>query len=333
MKYFMFALLIFFTMISSAFSANPTEQGIRLFNQKEYQQAQQVLEKESENGNAYATFWLGVVQYRNRQQFEAGRTFLRAAEMGSPWAMGVLVPDNDTPCEFLGWPCDEKWRDKAIDGWEKEAEKGNGKALLQLQFYVDQWRNYIPYLGRHLIDEKYVEALKMGGYNATFYINRFSDFTSNEKADYLRIAAEGGYAPAMEALYYRMNTIGIDKAMEWIHKAVNLGYAEAAHSLFLSYSSGEKDAEGKIQIEPNPKLAYYYNQLSGALGGRMNDSDLIVEKLLIKDDAPVYDENGSPIYKVVVTKQEQAELDKKVEEFVKEIKPNMFLDETSIDLF
>lgn len=333
MKYFMFVLLLWLTMIRSAFSADLTEQGIRLFNQKEYQQAQQVLEKESENGNAYATFWLGVVQYRNRQQFEAGRTFLRAAEMGSPWAMGVLIPDNDTPCEFLGWPCDEKWRDRAIEGWEKEAEKGNGKALLQLQFYVSQWRNYIPYLGRYLIDEKYKEALKEGGLNATYYIDRFSAFPSKEKVDYLRFAAEKDFAPAMVSLFYRMDTIGVDAALEWAHKAIVLGYAEAANALYMSYTVGQKDTDGNYIIEPNPKKAYYYNRLSGALGGREESASQITETIRVKDNRPVTDSNGRPVFDILVTKQEQAELDKKVEEFVKDIKPNMFLDETSIDLF
>ncbi len=47
----------------------------------------------------------------------------------------------------------------------------------------------------------------------------------------------------------------------------------------------------------------------------------------------VFDENGKPMFKILVTTEEQAELDKQAEEFAKDIKPNMFLDETSIKLF
>ncbi|MEF1284895.1 sel1 repeat family protein, partial [Vibrio sp. M250220] len=45
------------------------------------------------------------------------------------------------------------------------------------------------------------------------------------------------------------------------------------------------------------------------------------------------DEEGRPVFKTLITKEEQAELDKQVAEFVKDITPNMFLDETSLELF
>ncbi len=47
----------------------------------------------------------------------------------------------------------------------------------------------------------------------------------------------------------------------------------------------------------------------------------------------VFDENGKPKFEILVTEEEQAKLDKQVKEFAKDIKPNMFLDETSMDLF
>lgn len=53
-------------LLHSAVWANtPIEQGIRLLNQKEYQQAQQIFQQQSDAGSAYATFWLGVAQYEN----------------------------------------------------------------------------------------------------------------------------------------------------------------------------------------------------------------------------------------------------------------------------
>ncbi|HFG2238493.1 TPA: sel1 repeat family protein, partial [Vibrio cholerae] len=61
---------------SAVWAMESVEQGIRLFNQKEYQQAQQIFQQQSDAGSAYATFWLGVTQYKNRQHFEAGQTFL-----------------------------------------------------------------------------------------------------------------------------------------------------------------------------------------------------------------------------------------------------------------
>ncbi|MGL4577301.1 hypothetical protein [Vibrio metoecus] len=44
-------------LLHSAVWANaPIEQGIRLFNQKEYQQAQQIFQQQSDAGSSYAAF-------------------------------------------------------------------------------------------------------------------------------------------------------------------------------------------------------------------------------------------------------------------------------------
>ncbi|MBF4258534.1 sel1 repeat family protein [Vibrio anguillarum] len=335
MKKIIFICLIL--LHSAVWAMESVEQGIRLFNQKEYQQAQQIFQQQSDTGSAYATFWLGVTQYKNRQHFEAGDTFLKAAEMGDPWAMGVLSEYEyyvNHPCGYLGWPCDKKWYDLAIKGWKKEVEKGNGKALLQLQFFTNQWRNYIPFLGRYLIDKKYIEAFELGSLNAVLYVSRFSNISVEDEIKYLKLAANQGYAPAMEILYYRMNTIGYDEAMKWINKAIELGYAEAARTLYLAYRVGEKDRDGNVILQPDPKKAYFYNRLTGALGGEEKLARLITqEPVHDKDGIPLADENGEPVFEILVTEQEQAEMDKQVAEFVKDIKPNLFLDETSIDLF
>ncbi|EKF9303138.1 sel1 repeat family protein, partial [Vibrio cholerae] len=123
------------------------------------------------------------------------------------------------------------------------------------------------------------------------------------------------------------------EAMKWINKAIELGYAEAARTLLLSYTLGEKDRDGNIIIPPDPKKAYYYSRLTEALGGPKQDNSLILYRNVIKDGLPISDENGEAVLEILVTEQEQAEMDKQVAEFVKDIKPNLFLDETSINLF
>lgn len=299
MKKILFILLLFTQ--NTVWAQSSIEQGILLFNQKEYQQAEEILQQQSNDGSAYATFWLGVVQYKNRKHFQAGDTFLKAAQMGDPWAMGVLSGHEyyvNNPCSYLSWPCDEKWYDLAVSKWKQEAENGNGKALLQLRFFTNKWRSYIPILGRYLIDTNYVESLESGGLNAIFYISRFSNISVGEEVRYLKFAANQGYAPAMETLYYRMDIIGLDEAIKWINKAIKLGYAEAARTLYYTYSQGKTDSTGDMIIHPDPQKAYYYNRLSGALGGEEEEASRITEKMRVKD-----------------------------------IKPNMFLDETSIDLF
>ncbi len=134
-------------------------------------------------------------------------------------------------------------------------------------------------------------------------------------------------------LYYYMETIGVEEAEQWINKAIHLGYARAAKTRYFTYSQGFKSHDGSILIEPDVKKAYYYNRLVGALGGDENPDDFITSKPVIKDSMLVFDENGKPMFEILVTEEEQAKLDKQVKEFAKDIKPNMFLDETSMGLF
>ncbi|ENS5605669.1 sel1 repeat family protein [Vibrio mimicus] len=319
---------------NAVWAMEPVEQGIRLFNQKEYQQAQQIFQQQSDAGSAYATFWLGVTQYKNHQHFEAGDTFLKAAEMGDPWAMGVLGDVNlyaNNPCKFLGWPCDDKWLTKAKQGWKTLAENGNGKAEFAYSSTSRDWWEYIPFYRQNRYQEIAIRGTRNGGYRFLDH-NIYWD-SSEDKLPYLKFAANQGYAPAMETLYYRMDTIGYDEAMKWINKAIELGYAEAARTLLLTYTLGEKDRDGNITIHSDPKKAYYYSRLTEALGGPKQDNSLILYRNIIKDGLPVSDENGDPVFEILVTEKEQAEMDKQVAEFVKDIKPNLFLDETSIDLF
>ncbi|MCG6351798.1 tetratricopeptide repeat protein [Vibrio fluvialis] len=328
-------IVICLMLLHSAVWANaPIEQGVRLFNQKEYQQAQQIFQQQSDAGSAYATFWLGVTQYKNRQHFEAGETFLKAAEMGDPWAMNVLGDKYIyafNPCRFLGWPCDDKWNDKAFRVWKKQADEGNGNAILALRITQYYFWELIPFYRSYNSEKIFFDAFQKGSNHA---ILKMGGWVSDDKYTYyLKLAANQGYAPAMETLYYRMNTIGYDEAMKWINKAIELGYAEAARTLLLSYTLGEKDRDGNIIMPPDPKKAYYYSRLTEALGGPKQDNSLILHKRIIKDGLPVSDENGDPVFEILVTEQEQAEMDKQVAEFVKDIKPNLFLDETSIDLF
>lgn len=333
MKKYLFIFLV--CCQSAAWANKPIEQGIRLFNQSEYQQAEQIFQQQSENGSAYATFWLGVAQYKNSQHFEAGETFLHAAEMGDPWAMGLLGRANlyaNNPCDYLGWPCDNKWLSKSIEGWKKLAEQGDGKAEFALEINIRKWWEYIPFYRQFRYKEIVGRAIQNGGYNFLDYNTYWDSY--DEKIIFLKQVANRGYAPAMIPLYYDQIALGdIEEAMDWINKAIVLGYAKAARTLYYTYSQGETDSTGKVIIHPDPMKAYYYNAISGALGGEKEEDTRITEKMLIKGNPPVTDENGRPVFKILITNKQQKELDKQAADFVKNIKPNKFLDETSIDLF
>ncbi|MBF4242576.1 sel1 repeat family protein, partial [Vibrio anguillarum] len=232
----------------------------------------------------------------NRQHFEAGQTFLQAAEMGDPWAMGVLGDVNiyaNNPCKFLGWPCDQKWLAKAQQGWKVLAENGNGKAEFAYSSTSRDWWEYIPFYRQSRYQEIAIRGTSNGGYrflDHNIYWDSFED-----KLPYLKLAANQGYAPAMVSLYYTQLYDGdIEGALKWINKAIQLGYPAAARVLFLAYDLGKKDKQGNQVIRPNPQKAYYYNKLSGALGGEEETSSIISTRL-IKDGLPVSDENGEPV--------------------------------------
>ncbi len=110
-------------------------------------------------------------------------------------------------------------------------------------------------------------------------------------------------------------------------------YASAARNLYYAYTQSKKDDEGNIIIHRDPKKAYYYNRLSGALGGEEDSAHRMTRKLVFNELGPILDEEGRFIYETIISEEEQAEMDKQVAEFVKDIKPNMFLDETSMRLF
>ncbi|MGY5538122.1 sel1 repeat family protein [Vibrio brasiliensis] len=330
-------LFIFLLLCSGKLWAiSPVEQGIRLFNQKQYPQAEQIFQQQSDQGSAYATYWLGVTQYKNRQQFEAGQTFLKAANMGDPWAMGVLAGkelNGNSPCSYLGWPCDPSWKSKAIDGWEKQAANENGKAMFALAIKQIKWWEFIPIYKYKRHRDIYEVAINNQGYGFLKYSSYWKDV--EEKIKYLKIAANQGYAPAMQSLYYYLlEPETLDEAFKWNNKAIKLGYADAALVFYYSYSQGEKDSKGNIIIHPDVKKAYYYNRLFGALGGKEKSAHRITQEHVYDEyGSPLADEEGRPVFKTLITKEEQAELDKQVAEFVKDITPNMFLDETSLELF
>ncbi|CCN47047.1 conserved hypothetical protein [Vibrio nigripulchritudo MADA3029] len=320
-------ILISIFICPLVWASNSIEKGIRSFNQKEYHQAHEIFLKESQKGSAYATYWLGVVQYKNGEHFEAGGSFLKAAEMGSPWAMAILAGKElniDSPCDYLGWPCDEQWADKAFEGWKIQAENGNGKAMFAMRVKKPYWWELVPFYRSYKSEEIYKEAFEKGANRAAI---RVGSWVSEESTiEYIKAAADKGYAPAMVSLYYYMRDTNPIEAEKWLFKALKLGYPKAAKAFFNKYYLADSDSK-------DIKKTYYYNRVWGKLGGGEKSSEMIIEERVEVDGSVIFDENGYMVTRRLISQEEQDELDRQVEEFIKDIKINLFLDETSIELF
>ncbi|CCN70106.1 conserved hypothetical protein [Vibrio nigripulchritudo SFn118] len=268
-----------------------------------------------------------MVQYKNGKHFEAGDTFLKAAEMGSPWAMAILAGKDlniDSPCDYLGWSCDKEWADKAFEGWKIQAENGNGKAMFAMRVKKPYWWELVPFYRSYKSEEIYREAFENGSNRA---IMRIGCWVSKEKKiEYLRTAANSGYAPAMVSLYFHEKETNIKDAEKWLYKAIKLGYPQAAKILFDIYFLSGDEVDSK-------KKSYYYNKMYRDLGGDAQSDSYFLSEKVKENGVPVFDEQGKLVTRRIISQEEQDELERQVEEFVKDIKINLFLDETSIELF
>ncbi|MGF1692875.1 sel1 repeat family protein [Photobacterium kagoshimensis] len=313
-----FTAIILFLLSPLSF-ANNLEKGIELFNQREYKQAMPIFESLSNAGDIEATYWLGASQYRTGEKFEAGYTYLEAAKKGNPWAMDMLVPRDGSPCSYLRWPCDEKWKNKAITTWKQQAANGSGKAMSMLLLRESPLWQLIPFYNDYRYNELFEKAIPLGGYTLTDTVGLLS--SEREQFKHLLVAANRGYAPAMATLFYYTNMLNLEDRLAWCLKAINLGYSQAAAVLSFAYTDGTKGV-----AKDKTKAIYYMfieenlnNNKSDEFTLKSNIEYIISDEINIKTDSHKIDYNIDNI---------KARADK----FTENIKPNMFLDESSFDM-
>ncbi|MGF1692874.1 tetratricopeptide repeat protein [Photobacterium kagoshimensis] len=312
-----FTAIILFLLSPLSF-ANNLEKGIELFNQREYKQAIPIFESLSNAGDIEATYWLGASQYRTGEKFEAGHTYLKAAEKGNPWAMDRLVPRDSSPCSYLSWPCDEKWKNKAITVWKQQAENGSGKAMSMLLLRESPLWQIIPFYNQYRYNKLFEKAIPLGGYTLTRTISLLSSKETRYK--HLLTAANHGYAPAMTSLFYYKNVLSLDERLEWCLKALNLGYSRAAGALSIAYSNG---SQGVIKDKAK---AIYYMLIKENLNNNHDEFTLKSNvEYIISDEINVQTDSHKVDYNIDNIKS-------RADKFTENIKPNMFLDESSFEM-
>lgn len=335
-------LLKFLAMSACVFPflscAETLEKGIEILNQGQFKKAREIFKPLAEHGNANAAYWLAYTQFKTAETLYVGSNLLKAAEGGNPWAMATLagthMPKVTTSyCNYLGWPCDEKWVDKAIEGWERLAEEGNGKAMYALLYHDPSWWQYIPLYRDYRYEQLASKLYKNKGYTF-FYDEKFwSSLNRKTRIDYLEKMARNGDDIAMYKLYYIYKNDDLERALYWL----DIGVRERKYyALGVKGTIGISESNVSSESQSNKetsKRAYFYCYASQILYqgitechvGTFFDSNLIKEN----DSYEYFDKVGGD----KVTEEDLKIIRNNAKEYVKGVKPNLHLNETTVEFF
>ncbi|WP_131911245.1 SEL1-like repeat protein [Celerinatantimonas diazotrophica] len=229
-----------------------------------YQKAEQVFQTLGEQGNAHAMYWLGNTYQLEggMKRLDAGRILLRAAQMGDPWAMYRLTPDNGLSFCTI-WPCSSKWKSKAVEGWEKLSRQGNGKATFSLMFHKEdtywyRFTRWIPGMGQEKLNKIALKAFHQGYQGAAVYL-----FNHNKSANlqYLIQAAKNNFIPAYAklAIYYKEKN-NVNLMNKYKNIAIQSGDMGFIKFLFYVY------IQGNLGYNKDFNKAYYYGKITTLYG-------------------------------------------------------------------
>ncbi|OOE63891.1 hypothetical protein BZG20_15815, partial [Salinivibrio sp. IB868] len=332
-------IICFFIFSTSSSKAETVQEGLSLLNEGKYEDANEVFKSLSDKGNAKASYWLAYTQFKTSGTLGAGSSLLKAAEGGNPWAMATLagthMPKVTTSyCNYLGWPCDEKWVDKAIEGWEKLAEEGDGKAMYALLYHDPSWWQYIPIYSDYRYGKIARKLYENKGF-AFFYDSSFWSFFNEEKrVEYLgKMASDGDGVASYKLFHILEENEEIRKAISTIENGIKERNSYALYSasvglirLKRTYSIGSKD-------EKTSKRAYFYCSAADSLLGN-NDRCRAINFFDFE-----YDRNiGMHKYydKVTgerVTEKQLENIRKEAKEYVAGYHTDLKLDETTVEFF
>ncbi|WP_137170290.1 hypothetical protein [Marinomonas sp. FW-1] len=307
-------------------SAETVKEGLTLYNQKEFNEAKGIFKSLAEQGDARATFWLGVTQFRTGEQFEAGSSLHKAAEAGDPWAMHLMVPSYNGYCDYLGWPCNESWMDKAIAGWKKLADNGDGNAMYALLRWGEKpWWSYVPILKQKKYGELVEEAVKAGGYRAASF-NAGIPITIEKRTELLKYEANKNYAPAMLGLYsVNKNHMKLDLDIsQFLERMLLLGWSGVTLIFELEQSLPRIKSFSDIEAlsDEDKKLIsdlYYYSLINKRITGDQYFNTTV----------NIFNEKNELFVVDLLTEGEKKRIEEKARKFLVDFKVNLFIDEAS----
>ncbi|WP_299011308.1 hypothetical protein [uncultured Shewanella sp.] len=212
---------------------NSLFEGVLALQRGRYGIAEQKLKPLMEAGDIDAMYWyaetiLGSSVYAT---VEAADLFVKAAELGNPYAALRLTPGTTDCKRYLGYRCSEEWVEKGEVLLKARAEQGDVKA----QYYVNVIKN-----PRSKDDYQRNIDLVTQAANNGYYIplvdnlkrlGNYKSLTQEKKqalVELLKLAANNNFVPAMEHLYdYYIDFIGDETAYTYSIKAAQLGSTNA----------------------------------------------------------------------------------------------------------
>ncbi|WP_207907500.1 sel1 repeat family protein [Celerinatantimonas diazotrophica] len=283
-----------------------------------YQKAEKVFQELGEQGDAHAMYWLGNTYQLEggMKRLDAGEIFLKAANMGDPWAMYRLYTKNPYSLCTV-WPCSSKWDSKAAEIWEKQSKEGNGKATFALVLRKERtyWYNvtkWLPGMGQEQLNQMALKAFHQGYQGAAVYL-----FNHNKSANlkYLTQAAKNNFIPAYAklAIYYKGKN-NINFMNKYKNIAIQSGDTGFIKFLFDVY------IQGIFSYKKDFDKAYYYGKITTLYGD---------------DVSEFFGENAPKEFRLSakVAKDKQIVLTQKAKEFVRTHPPYHYYDEFSFPIY
>jgi hypothetical protein len=328
---------LFLILISMGAQSKTLRDGLSLINQEKYKEANDIFKILSDKGDATASYWLAYTQFKTSGTLGVGSSLLKAAEGGNPWAMATLagthMPKVTTSyCNYLGWPCDEKWVDKAIEGWEKLAEEGDGKAMYALLYHDPSWWQYIPFYRDYRYGKLADKLYENRGYTFFFDDKFWSRSNEDVRIEFLKkIAKDGVFFGAYKVASIYKKRGDVEEAIKWINYGVknNDYYAFVFKSLTFIPFMREKSV-GSIE-DRSSKRAYFYCKVANVMNSHHDCT-------LVKYFEKVYDDTDGLKYfdrytGEKVTKDDIDKIAKKAIQRAEGHKAYLYLDETTIEFF
>ncbi|OOE91520.1 hypothetical protein BZG76_11465 [Salinivibrio sp. AR647] len=332
-------LLVFcvFFLIAPA-QAKTLKEGLSLLNEEKYKAANEVFRALSDKGNAKAFYWLAYTQFKTLGTVEAGSSLLKAAEGGNPWAMatlaGTYMPKVDRSfCGYLGWPCEEQWVDKAIEGWKKLAEEGNGKAMYALLYHDPSWWQYIPIYREYRYGELAEKIYKSKGYTFFFDSHFWSWVNEDIRLEYLeKMAKDGNMVAVYEAAFMYKERGDIKKAIDWIDYGVRNNDFNSLLFKSIMFIPFMREAGVGEKEDTSEKKAFFYCMIAHSMNNK-HDCKLtryFDEFYDEENDELKYFDKYTGEY---VSKEDIESVKAQARQKAKGHKANLYLDETTVEFF